>query len=308
MLNDLRFRQLWFFVLAPLVLGCNLNKFAADQAGSIAVASSGHMRGFWDFEIARPGTAAAIMQLEAMHSVTPDNEQLTLTLASAYVGYAFSWVELDLEHAEDAGRFDEADRLRHRAELLYTRARDLALGAMRRRDDGIDKMLLAKPAELERYLRDHYDDPKDDVAPVFWAASAWGSILNLTEDMGLVADLPTVRTLIEHSARLDPGFEMAAALQFLGGFYAQFPAQFGGSPEKGKEYFEQALKLTGRRAHLVQVNYARLYALTVNDKPLFLSLLREVIASDDLGGDVRLPNKMARMRAELLLSKADRLL
>src|SRR5205807_1865536 len=106
-----------------------------------------------------------------------------------------------------------------------------------------------------------YDDPEHDVAPLFWAASAWGSILNVTENLGLAIDLPAIRMLVERSVRLDPSFEMAGGLQFLGGFYAQFPAQFGGSPEKAKQYFEQALKLTGRRAHIVQVNYARLYAL-----------------------------------------------
>lgn len=290
------------------VTGCNFSKFAADQAAGIAQDSSGHMRGLWDYELARNGASASIMQLEALHSISPENESLSLTLASSYVGFAVGWVEIDADKTEDAGKYDEATRMRQRAELMYVRARDLAVAAMRYRDHGIDKALLSKPEELRRYLEAHYTDPEDDVPPVFWAACAWGSILNLTEDMGLTVDLPTVRTLIEHSVKLNPGFEMAGGLQFLGGFYAQFPAQFGGSPAKGKEYFERALELTGRKAHLVQVNYARLYALTSNDKPLFLSLLREVIDAGDQGHDVRLANKIARVHAELLLGQADRLL
>ena len=293
--------------LGLLVSSCSFDTVAANTAASVAKESAPHMRGFWDYELARAGIAASIMQLEAMHSVSPDNEDLSLTLASSYVGYAVGWVEVDMEKTEDQGRFDEAARLRQRAELMYRRARDLAVSVMRHRDEGIDEALEAKPATLKRYLEQHYPD-KGDVAPVFWAASAWGSIMNVTEDMAVIVALPAVRTLIEHSIKLEPGFEMAGGLQFLGGFYAQFPAQFGGSPEKGRQYFEQALQLTGRRAHLVQVNYARFYALTQNDKPLFLSLLREVVSAGDQGQTYRLANKIARAHAELLLAKADRLL
>src|ERR1700742_2332735 len=84
-------------VLVSLVLGtgCSMSKFAADQAGGIAAQTSGYMRGFWDYDIARHGTASAIMQLEAMHAVSPDNESLTLTLASTYIGYGVGWVEYD---------------------------------------------------------------------------------------------------------------------------------------------------------------------------------------------------------------------
>ena len=60
---------------------------------------------------------------------------------------------------------------------------------------------------------------------------------------------------------------------------------------------------TGRRSHQVQLNYARLYAVTLKDKALFLSLLREIIDAPDQGQEVRLANKIARVRAELLLSK-----
>jgi hypothetical protein len=84
--------------------------------------------------------------------------------------------------------------------------------------------------------------------------------------------------------------------------YSQTPPDFGGDPAKGKAYFERALSLTGRKALVVQLNYAKLYALTVGDQKLFHSLLDEVLAPEDKGSEVRLSNKIARMHAELLLS------
>lgn len=296
-------------VLCLVLNGCGMNEIAANTAADMAHQSAPHMRGFWDYEIAGTGIAASIMQLEAMHSVSPSNERLSLLLASSYVGYAVGWLEVEMERAEDAGRYDDAARQKHRAELLYQRARDLAVGVMRYRHSGIDAVLMTtEPTRLKRYLQEHYTDSEDDVAPLFWAASAWGSQLNLTDDISNVVALPTIRTLIEHSVRLNPGFEMAGGLQFLGGLYAQSPPEFGGNPEKGRLYFEEALKLTGRRAHLVHLNYARFYALTQSDKPLFLLLLREVVEADDQGREFRLANKIARARAELLLAKANQLL
>ena len=61
------------------------------------------MRGFWDYEIAGQGNAAGIMQLEGLYGFSSDDEQLALTLSASYVGYAFGWVEVLAEKAEDDG-------------------------------------------------------------------------------------------------------------------------------------------------------------------------------------------------------------
>ena len=288
-------------LLLPALLcgACSLSRVAADQAGGIAVISSGHMRGFWDYEIARHGTASAIMQLEAMHSVSPDNEQLALALASAYVGHSFGWVELDMDKARVEHDFVRATRLRQRAELLYRRARDLALATMRVRDAGIDEKLRGEVNDLRAYLKQHYPS-RDDLGPVFWTASAWGSMLGQTDALDNTIDLPMVRAMIEHVVAVDPGYESATGLVFLGGLYAQTPPDFGGDLSKAKAFFERALALTGRKSHVVQLNYAKLYALTTHDDALFWSLIGEILAPEDRGNAVRLSNKIARMHAELL--------
>jgi hypothetical protein len=297
-------RLAWRIAFATLVAasaGCNLNRFAADQAGSIAASSTSYMRGFWDYDIARAGTAAGIMQLESMHSVTPDNESLTLTLVASYVGHAFGWVELDMERARADHQYAKADRLRARAELIYKRARDLGLHTMRVRDDGIDSVLKGEPSVLRDYLKKHYSDKKADLAPVFWTASSWGAMLGMTDALDATVDLPMIRAMIDHVVALDPSYESASGLVFLGGVYAQTPPDFGGDLAKAKQYFERALELTHRKSHVVQLNYAKLYALTAGDKTLFRSLIDEILAPEDQGNDVRLSNKLARMHAELLL-------
>ena len=306
----LAIKHAWLVCLSAtsvLLAGCSFNRIAADQAGNIAAASSDYMRGFWDYEIAGTGTASAIMQLEAMHSVSPDNEPLTLALVSSYIGHTFGWVELDLAEARAAGQFDKAERLRARAELLYRRARDLALSTLRKRDSAIDDKLLGEPAALKQYLEREYAS-QDDLAPVFWTGMAWGSVLGVTDQMDQAIDVPSVRTLVEHVVAVDPGYQAGAALVFLGGLLAQTPAEYGGDPVQAKAHFERALKLTERKAHTVQLNYARLYALTAGDRKLFFALLDEIIAPEDQGAKTRLDNKIARRHAELLLQTHPRAL
>jgi hypothetical protein len=295
----------WLLIIAssPLLTACSLSQVAADQAGGIAAISSGYMRGFWDYEIARAGTASAIMQLEAMHSVSPQNEALSLALASAYIGHTFGFVELDMERASAEHQYAKATRLRARAELLYRRARDLSLATMRTRDAAIDELLKSEPAALAQYLEREYSGA-DDIAPVFWTASSWGSMLGQTDALDTTIDLPMIRVMIEHVIKCDPSYESGTGLVFLGGVLAQTPPAFGGDLAKAKSYFERALELTKRRSHVVQLNYAKLYAATTGDQALYHSLLNEIIAPADQGSDVRLSNKIARMHAELLLAKA----
>jgi hypothetical protein len=235
-----------------------------------------------------------------MHSVSPDNEALALTLVSTYVGHAFGYVELDMERARAEHRYDKANRLRARAELIYKRARDLALRTMRVRDAGIDEAIQGDPAALRKYLQERYPD-REHLAPVFWTASSWAAILGQTDALDATVDLPAIRAMVEHVIAVDPAYESATGLVLLGGVYAQTPPDFGGDLAKAKQYFEKALELTGRKSHVVQLNYAKLYAQTTGDTKLFRSLIEEILAPEDQGNDVRLSNKIARMHAELLL-------
>ncbi len=291
--------------VAATASGCNLNKIAANQTASLLVEAAPALDGFWDWEIAGLGTPGAIMQLEAMLSVSPDNEALALNVAKAYVGYGVGWVENDFEEAYKAGDFDKSDHLRHRARLIYMRARNLALRTMRNRDPGIDAALKGTGEELKAYLEEHYTE-KDDVGPLFWAGMAWGAAVNMGLDQpDLLADIPVAKAIVSRAAELDDLYFNGGAYVFLGGMEAAFPPALGGDPEKGKVWFEKGLERTGRRNHMIQVNYARIYAVNAQNRELYVTLLKEVIESGDLGNDVRLNNKIARIRAVRYLGQVN---
>ncbi len=303
----LRASALALATLSVPLSACNLNKIAADQTASVMNEAAPALDGFWDYDIAGKGMPAAMLQLEAMLAISPDNEDLALNLAKAYVGYGVGWVENEYEIAYGEGDIDKADRLRHRARLLYLRARNLALRCMRNRDPGVDDILKSQPDEIETYLAKHYKD-EDDLPPLFFAALAWGAAINMSlDDPGLIADIPTVKAFALHAKGLDDLFFNGGVYIFLGGLEAAFPPALGGDPERGAKIFEEGLARTGRKNHMIHVNYARIYAVNAMKRDLYVKLLKEVIEAPDQGNGVRLNNKIARVRAVRYLSEVDSL-
>jgi tetratricopeptide (TPR) repeat protein len=286
--------------------GCSFSELAADSAAGLLVDASSSLRGYFDYESAGRAGPSAILQLEGLHTVSPDNDELALMLAQAYVAYAFGWVMDAQEEADFNDEIERAEHEQHRAFLMYARARALVTSVMRHRDAGIDRALIGDPDVLAAYLREHYDDPEEDVEPVFWLALTLGSEINNAPSMDALMDMPAAKTLARHSVSLDERYENGGALAILGGFECGYPEQMGGDWQKGKEYFERALELAGRRDHIAFYNYARTCAVNLQDKALYLSLLREIIDAPDQGNDVRLSNKVARRRAERLLAHVDR--
>jgi len=287
--------------------GCDINKMVADQTASVLHQAAPALDAFFDYDLAGVGIPGAIIQLEAFLSVTPDNEDLGLNLAKAYVGYAQGWVEEEYERCWAKNDIDRADHLRTRARYLYLRARNLGIHAMRVRDDGIDAAIKGGEDTLRKYLKEEYKS-EDDVAPLFWAGLAWGASINMSLDQpDLIADLPLAIAMVERAVELDDSFFNGAGYLFLGTAEAAMPAAMGGNPQKAKTIFEKGLERTGRKNHMLHVNYARIYAVNNHDRELFHNLLMEVIDAPDLGPKVRLSNKIARVRADRYLKEEDKL-
>jgi hypothetical protein len=287
------------------LLGCNFNRVAVDTTAGVLAEAEGSTRGYFDWESMGYAAPSGLIQLEGLHSVSPDNDGLSLTLLKAYMAYAYGWVMDAYEEADLRADFELAAHHKQRAFLMYSRARDLGLRVVLKRDPTfLDKFHLDPPS-LHAYLEKTFQ--KDDLPGLFWLMMSWTSAVNNSTHMEDLSDMASLRVVAEWVAARDPGYEDAGALVFLGGFEASFPKQLGGHPEKGKEYFERALKLTQRKNHILLINYATLYAVAVQDRALYLSLLREIMEAGDQGQAARLSNKVARRRAVRALARVDEL-
>lgn len=305
-MNQLSYRSLLTVCTLSMAGGC-LNKAAVNTTAGILSEAEGSTRAYFDWESAGHAAPSGIMQLEGLHTISPDNVVLILTLAKAYMAYAYGWVMDEREQADVKGDFDLAAHHQARAFYMYSRARDLVLKAVKQRDPKFGEMLTKDPKTLTAHLKKHWSDREDDLPLLFWLMMTWSSAVNNSPDVDALIDMPTLRTIASWIVQLDPGYEDAGALVFLGGFECSMPAALGGDPKKGKQYFDHALALTKRKNHIVLLNYAIFYGIAAQDRALYTSVLREIVEAPDQGNAYRLSNKVARRRAVRALAKTDEL-
>jgi len=302
----LAIRALWVLLLVVAASACGPVKgIAIDTLVSSLEDGSDALRAQFDWETAGHGAAAGIMQLEALYQLRAENEGLALSLVKSYMAYAYGWVMDEAEVASMSGDDDKYEYHQRRAYLMYTRAKNVAMRTLRIRDEAVNDALAKGPEAFAAYLREEYDDPEDDLAPLYWLMMSWSSSINNSDDSTEFADMPFVKVLAQHVLSYDPDYEDAGALVFMGGLLGSYPKALGGQPDKAVEYFERALKATKRQNHIIQINYAKFYAVTYQDRELYLKLLNEVVYAADQGNRYRLSNKVARRRAERYLQQVD---
>jgi tetratricopeptide (TPR) repeat protein len=294
-------RLRWVLPVSLLLLaGCDLTRFTASSSAALFVRGGEGTQEHWDYEMIGDALPASILQLEGVFRVVPDNEDLGVALMRAYISYAFGWVEDEMADAQDAGDFDEEERLTTRARLLYLRARNVGLHLLRQKDEDVEDVLQGSPQEVEAYLERRFTS-RDDVPVLFWTGYAWGSAINAGQVPELVVELSTARALVERAVALDPAYYDHSGFTFLGALNAA-P---GGDVDQAREYFERALRETDRQFFTVHVTYARTYAVRTLDRDLFVTLLREVIDGGDPLPRARLANRIARRQALRYLSRVD---
>lgn len=295
-------------VIVALLALAGCVELTAGQTAGLFHAAAPSFDEHWDYDMAGQAAPGAIMQLEGVLHVIPDNSDLLLEASKSYVGYTYGWVEDGMERAEARGDMDEADHLRRRARWLYVRARDLGKRLLRQEDDGLDAALASGIDGFHRWLEENFDDA-DDAPALFWTGYAWGSAINVSlDDASMVADLAFAKALVERSVALDEGYYNAAGLTFLGYAASAVSPQLGGDPEAGRRFFERALTVTNRRALQVQLSYARTYAVITANRELFTTLLSEVREAPDALPSARMANAVAKRRAAFYLSRIDELI
>jgi hypothetical protein len=301
-------RLVFSLLFSLLGAGCDMTRFTARSSAGLFDRAAPAFDEQADYEFAKQAAPASIMQIEGILRIEPEDERLLLAGARAWTSYAFGFIEEEAQIVEARGDSAGADWQWARARRMYLRARELGRRLLERRAKGSERALGGGPDRLREFLVREFRD-RTDAEALLWTGSAWGAAIDISRDNpALLADLPLARALVERSVELDESYYEAAGHVFLGTGDASLSRTLGGDPEAGRRHFERALALTGRRALMAQVNYARSYAVQTQNRPLFVALLREATTANvDLNPHARLPNEVARRRAQRLLAQVDEL-
>lgn len=148
---------------------------------------------------------------------------------------------------------------------------------------------------------------KDGVPAMYWYASCLGRWAKKQGTAKAVLYKDAIRKVQERSRELDENYFYAAPLRYFGAFYAFAPPFAGGDVEKGKAYFEEAIKRFPNYLG-TRVLYADIYAVKVQDEDLFRRQLQLVIDTEEpAGSDITWENQVAKKQAQTLLIKAGEL-
>jgi hypothetical protein len=281
---------------------CDTAKIAADSTAALFGRAAAGVEQHWDYDLVGKSFPAAIIQLEGLLRIVPDNEVIGLSLVGAYVGYGTGWIEDEVEVADIEDDWEHADHLRGRALVMYTRSWDLSRHFMRNRDPGLDAAIKGGVDTLEAWL-DLAFTQKEDAAILFWAGASLGARINMgMEDMDTVADLPLAKVLLNKSVELDPDFMFMLGKMTMGVLAA---SEFPPDMDRAKLLLDDVLEKTERRNLMVQMSMARYYAVATGDHKLFRELLEEVIEAGDVLPEARLSNAIARRRAARYLDQIE---
>jgi hypothetical protein len=286
-----------------LTLGaCDTAKLAADSTAELFGRAAPGIEQHWDYELVGKSFPASIIQLEGLLRVVPDNEVIGLSLVAAYIGYGTGWLEDRVEVADIEDDWEEADHLRGRALVMYTRSWELSKHFLRNRDAGFDDALKGGVDSLQAWVDTVFVE-KDDAAILLWAGASLGARINMgMEDMDTVADLPLAKVILNRSVELDPDFMFMIGKMTMGVLAA---SEFPPDMDTAKLILDDVLEKTERRNLMVQTSMARYYAVNIGDHKLFRELLQEVIDAGDVLPEARLSNAIARRRAARYLDQIE---
>jgi tetratricopeptide (TPR) repeat protein len=241
-----------------------------------------------DLRVAEISLISNLKLVETLIKADPENKKLLVIASMGYGSYAFGFLE---------------DSLPNRATAIYLRARSYGIRALKL-NTNFEKY---EKANLDDFTNGLNSIDKDNLDALFWTAYNWGSVINLNlNDPEIISDLSKVNAMMERVIKIDPNYYYGGAYLYLGSIYSKIPKMLGGNPEKSKEYFEKALKISDGKFLLTYVYYAKMYAVAIQDRDLFSNLLNKVIDADiNILPSQILPNSIAKDKASKLLVAID---
>lgn len=285
------------------MLGCDITKVTANGTSGLFQRAAPALEQHWDYELAGEAMPPNIVQMEGLLRIVPENDIIVLNAIRLYTGYAYGWIEDRAEQLRAEGDHIGAENEMRRARYFYLRARDLSKHLIALEHEGFDDAMAEGLEPFEAWLQEEFDDPEEDVPGLLFAGYSWGSYINASKsDMVAVADLPFAVALVNRAVELDPSYFNHAGLTFQAVVATTAP---GAEAELAAPLWEAAIAATERHNLLLLVNMARTYAVKLQDRELYVSLLREVLEAGDVAPEMRLQNAIARRRAERYLRQVD---
>ena len=274
------------FPFLLLIAGCSMNKLAINATGSIIEYGMDALMEESDFaEESAPGN---LLILRGLIKGDPENERFLVSAARGFSSYSLAFIE---------------DKDKERAKIFYERGRDYGLRVLlkeKRFNESFNGDIDSFTQSLESFGR-------DDVPALFWTGFSWGNWINMNLDLPeALVDIPKVESIMRRIMEIDETYYYGGVHLFFGISYGSRSRMLGGNLEKAREHFDRAIEISNGNFLMAYFYKAKYYAIPIQDRLLFESLLQEIITSPpDVLPEQRLVNEVAKVKAENLLYEID---
>lgn len=278
--------------------GCSLQRLATGALSSSLAEGASVFASDEDPELVRAALPFALKTYEMLLASTPDDPQLLLTTCSGFVQYSRAFVEEDAFYAETED-YASARRLYERSRDLYLRARAYCLHSLELEAGiGLDELTTDAEAAMAGL-------PAELAPLLYWTGAAWGSAIGVGLDQPeLVVDLPVVRQMFRRCRALDSDFDRAAVEEALMALES-VPEMLGGSLERARKHFDNAVEASDGNALSPYVTWATAVSVSEQDRAEFDDMLERALAIDlEAAPERRLANELMRRRALYLQAHA----
>jgi predicted anti-sigma-YlaC factor YlaD len=285
--------------LLVLFPACSIKKMAVNRLGDALAGGGSTYASDDDPELVGDAVPFGLKTMESLLAESPNHEGLLLAACSGFVQYSYGWVQLKADYIEEDS-LAEATHQRERARRLYLRALGYGLRGLQVRYPDLRSELNRDPvAALEK-------TQKKDVPLLYWTAVSWaGAIALKVNDSEVSADQSIVDALAQRALALDPDWNLGAIHEFLVSWEAG-RSSIGGSMEKAREHYEEALRLSRGLKASPYVTYAESITVPEQDRAAFIQALNDALAVDATKPtDQRLVNILMHERARWLLGRVD---
>jgi hypothetical protein len=148
---------------------------------------------------------------------------------------------------------------------------------------------------------------KNDVDYLYWlSGSMAGAIQASQADPQYLADLSSIKWLIENAIKIDPDWERGALSAAMMSVYLNDLSGDKNSEKKAITYFKLAEKQSNGLNASIYVTLAESYAVSKQDKKMYIELLDKALKIDvNKDKSLKRSNKLSQSRAKWLKSRVD---
>ena len=227
----------------------------------------------------------------------PNNQLFYLNASKSKITYAYGIL------------MEKADRLMYtdyyKSRDYYAKSLDLFVTSR----NYLLKALELKYENFSTSLREKksFVFEKNDIDYLYWlSGSMAGSIQASQADPQYLADLSSIRWLIESAIKIDPDWESGALSAAMMSVYLNDLSGDKNSEKSALAYFRLAEEQSKGLNASIYVTLAESYAVSKQDKEMYMELLNKALQIDiSKDKNLKQSNKLSQSRAKWLKSRVD---